>query len=323
MKSLEEILASGINLQEFENERQIAFNKNKKNLMLAAIVGGAITILGIVLLVAGGPIGTIIILIGIITFFVWWGVANASLKKNLKQKIYSNLANKFDTNLQYVLDNKGLSQMFRKSGLVKGYTSVTSDDGFKGSIQGVSFTMVETKAEQKSNKSSVTVFRGPFYYLTTNQQYPYTSIIPDTLEGSLGKFGASLQKANLSRLNQKLIRIEEDPNFEKMYAVWTKDEVFARKVLTPQLRVFLLTINNPRFYLGFRENFIFMGLDTRQDLFEIKLKEPINQDIVRKFYNDFMTYYSILEQIFPLLPLNAPIIQQQQQQQQPPQPPKF
>lgn len=311
MKSLEEVLASGINLQEFENERQLAFNNNKKNIMLAAIVGGAVTILGIILLITG-PLGISIIIIGIMIFFIWWAVANSNLKKSLKQKIYSNLANKLDTNLQYVSDNKSLSQMFRKSGIIKGYSSVTADDGFSGLINGFRFTIVEAKAEQKRNKSSVTVFRGPFYYITTNQQFPYTCIIPDTLESGLGKFGAALQKADLSRLNQKNIRFDEDPNFEKLFAVWSKDENFTRQIISPQLRTYLMSIGgNMRFYLGLRENFIFMAIDNRQDLFEIKLKEPINQDIVNRFYDDFMRYYSILEDIFSMLPVNPPSIQQQ------------
>lgn len=325
LKTFDQVLSSGVNLQGFEADRQEAQRKTKSNLMIGGIIGAVILIVGIVLIISKSPLGFIIAFVGIITFFVYWGISSSSIKNKLKLKIFTDVIKLIDPNLTYKISDAEFQQQFRKSAILKSYSSLSSDDTFRGTINNMPYGIGEVKAIQKTDKSSHTVFHGPFYFVQTNNTYPFTSIIPDYMEKGLGKVGAFLQKADLTRLNQKNIRIDQDPNFEKYYAVWTKEEGFARNILNDQLRNHLVSLNGQPVYLGFRDNFIYFGIDNRSNLFEIKLKEPITEQIIQSFYNDFANYYNILEEllskIFSTTSNNTN--QSPDLSEQPPAPPSF
>jgi len=304
IKSFEEIKAQGgLNFQEFESKRVEAMARNKKGLMLGGIAGGAVALIGIILMVVGNAgLGIFLIFIGLIVFGVWFAIVNSKVKKELKTKILGDLAKGIDPSFSYSMGNKEFMTEFRRSGFVKATSGTTVDDVFLGQYNGMNFGFGEVKVVRKSgsgnNSSTVTVYQGPFAYVETSQNYPYTSIIPDTMEKLLGGVGRLLQKADITRLNQKLLKIEEDQEFEKYYAVWSKDEGVTKGILNPEFRNYLTGLATlHKTYIGWRDNKIYFGMDNRRDLFNIKLKNVINESIVRKFYEDFAGYYNILENV--------------------------
>ncbi|MEA3451973.1 MAG: DUF3137 domain-containing protein, partial [Bacteroidota bacterium] len=284
----------------FENMRLAQLEKRKKGLITSGAVGGGVAVIGLILLAIGSMgLAVALIIVGLIVFIVWYAIVSTKVKNELKEQVMNDMLKKIDGTFVYMRKDGSFHKKFRLSGFVKSFSSVSVEDVFKGKIEGQNFTLGELVATRKQGeKSSVTVFKGPFGYIETSNQYQFTSIIPDRLEKTLGGLGRMMQKANLSRLNQKLIKIDEDPDFEKSYAVWTKDEQSIRQILTPQFRNYLKSLASMAgVHVGFRDNLIFFGLYNSKDLFKIKMKNAITESTVKRFYDEFSEYYSILENI--------------------------
>ncbi|MBN2664145.1 MAG: DUF3137 domain-containing protein [Bacteroidales bacterium] len=300
LKSFEELSQDGLNYQEFETIRQEAHAKSKKGLMIGGIIGGTLVVVGIILFAVSNPaIGFFTIFIGAIIFGIYYAIVNSKAKKQVKEKVLGDLLKSIDPTFNYSKGDREFVPNFRKAGFVKSTSAVHVDDVFIGQINGLQFSLGELKVTRQQGKNKhITVYQGPFAFTTTSANYGFTSIIPDTMEKSLGGIGKLLQKADISRLNQKNIRIDEDPDFERTFAVWTKDETTTRQILNPEFRSYLTGLATlSRTYIGWRDNNIYFGMDNRRDLFNLKLKNVISQSTVRQFYDDFAQYYNILENI--------------------------
>jgi len=303
LKSFEELSQGGLNYREFEEVRQSAHAKNKKGLMIGGIAGGVLLLIGVILLAVGsvGP-GVGLMIAGGVVFGVYFAIVNSKAKKEVKQKVIGDLIKAIDPTFVYSKGDRNFIPEFRKAGFIKVRSQTSVDDVFLGKMNGSNFSLGEMVIKQKKSRngreSYITVFQGPFAFAETSNNYGFTSVIPDKMEKSLGGIGKFLQKADISRLNQKNIRIDEDPNFEKEFAVWTKDETTTRQILNPEFRSYLMGLATlSKTYVGWRENKIFFGMDNRRDMFKIKLKNAITQGSVRQFYDDFAQYYNILENV--------------------------
>ncbi len=303
LKSFEELSQGALNFQEFEKTRKKAREKSKKALKMSAIIGGGAVLIGIILIVVGMPlIGFLLIIAGAAGFGIYYGITNSKAKKELKVKVLGDLLKAIDPSFKYSLGDSEFRSNFRKSGFVKSTSGTNIDDVFRGKMNDIEFALGEIRVTRRQSSGSstrtITVYQGPFAFAKTSNDYGYTSIIPDRMEKSLGGVGKFLQKADLSRLNQKNIRIDEDPDFEKQFAVWTKDEQTTRQILNPQFREYLKGLATmTRTYLGWRDSLIYFGMDNRRNLFNLKLKNQITEGVVRSFYNDFADYYNILENV--------------------------
>ncbi len=301
LKSFEEVKAQGsLDIQAFEQTRLASHAKNKKGLMMGGIIGGGIAVVGAILAAVGSSgLGIFLIFVGVVVFFIYYAVVNSKAKKELKSKILGDIVKGIDPSFAYSIGDREFIPQFRNSGFVKLTSGTTVDDVFKGQINGLNFYLGEVKVVRKQGEnSSITVYQGPFAYVETAQKYGYTSIVPDTMEKALGGVGRLLQKADISRLNQKLLKIEDDATFEKHFAVWSKDEQTTKSILNPEFRNYLVGLATmSKTYLGWRDNKIYFGMDNRRDLFELKLKNIITDSVVRQFYDDFAQYYNILENV--------------------------
>ncbi|MBN2891310.1 MAG: DUF3137 domain-containing protein [Bacteroidales bacterium] len=300
LKSFEEVKSQGsLDYQAFEQQRQDSHAKNKKGLIMGGAIGGGLVLVGIILIAVGLSIGGLLIFLGILTFGIYFAVVNSKAKKELKGKILGDIVKGIDPEFSYSVGDREFVPEFRKSGFKKSASGTTVDDVFIGKMNGMRFGLGEIKVVRKqSEKRTITVYQGPFAHVEAAQNYGFTSIIPDTMEKALGGVGRLLQKADISRLNQKLLKIEEDQTFEKYFAVWSKDEATTKQILNPEFRSYLVGLATmSQTYVGWRDNKIYFGMDNRRDLFNLKLKNPITESTVRQFYDDFAQYYNILENV--------------------------
>ena len=303
LKSFEEVKGQGsLNYEDFEQKRLEAQAKNKKGLMLGGGIGGGIALIGIIMLLAGSSAGVALIILGIIVFVVYFIIVNSKAKKELKGKILGDIVKGIDASYSYSKGDREFIPQFRKAGFIKSRAQTSVDDVFLGQINGKNFGLGEMTIKQKRTRGNtttyITVFQGPFAHIDADKDYGFTSIIPDTMEKALGGVGRLLQKADVTRLNQKLLKIDEDPTFEKHFAVWSKDPETTKQILNPEFRNYLIGLATmSKTYVGWRDNKIYMAINNGRDLFTLKLKNAITESTVRQFYDDFATYYNVLENV--------------------------
>lgn len=164
----------------------------------------------------------------------------------------------------------------------------------------------EHREEYTDNKGRrhtrwVTLFRGLFFVGDFNKHFEgFTVVVPDTAERVLGSWlGNLLQKANFGRSGE-LIRLE-DPEFEKVFAVYGSDQIEARYILSPALMRRLLDFRNRTgrdVSVSFAESCVFVGVPQARDLFEPRLLSSLTEPAwVRGYFDDLAMAVGIVEDL--------------------------
>lgn len=116
----------------------------------------------------------------------------------------------------------------KPSKVVPGHTSYDSEDLFTGQYKGVDISFSEIKLKKKQNKSNKTVFDGLAVLLTqgTKRFHGHTILTRDQ-----GKIGGWFKTATSNMKRADLV----DPEFEKLFDVFTTDQVEARYLIDPAI----------------------------------------------------------------------------------------
>jgi hypothetical protein len=193
------------------------------------------------------------------------------------------------------------SDLFRQS-----LDRYKGDDFISGSIDKTDFKCSELHTQYKTvttdknggtKETWHTVFKGLFFHADFNKEIKgKTYIEPDTAERLLGKFGQSLQTSQKG----KLVKLE-NPEFEKIFAVYATDQTEARYILTPTIMEALVTIYKQykrKMYLSFIGSRVYVAMRFSQDLFEPKIyKSGVKFEDVEFMYNLFLMNATIIHEL--------------------------
>jgi hypothetical protein len=205
-------------------------------------------------------------------------------------------SNQCISNLEY-----NQSDLFRQSlDRYRGddYISGTIDKtDFKCSELHTQYKTVTTDKDGKRKETWHTVFKGLFFHADFNKEINgKTYIEPDTAERLLGKFGQSLQTSQKG----KLVKLE-NPEFEKIFAVFATDQTEARYILTPTIMEALVVIYKKykrKMHLSFIGSRVYVAMNFSQDLFEPKIyKSGVKFDDVEFMYNLFLMNATIIHEL--------------------------
>lgn len=167
---------------------------------------------------------TVVVLGGL---WAWMNSPKRQYARAYKKDILPDIARLFG-NFEY--DNSGKIPMaaMKPSKIVPTHTSYSSEDFFTGQYKGVDINFSEIKLERRSNKSTVTVFKGLAILLTngTKRFHGHTVLTRD-----LGKIGGWFKKVTSNFQRADLV----DPEFEKLFDVFTTDQVEARYLIDPRI----------------------------------------------------------------------------------------
>lgn len=254
------------------------------------------------------------ILVGLI--FILWGFSSWKNKKKrkimipLKNKVINQLISLIDESLTYEAESFVPKEIFTESQIIKKNATYKGEDLFSGVVNNVSFQFSEVTYDYRSGKRTVTVFEGPFFVVKSPIRFrSRTSVLHDKLENVMGDVGRFFQSMNVSRINEKLIKIDNH-EFEKHFAVYTKNEDEAKSILTKNMCDYLVSIKKQfgdlnKVYFSFSENYFYLGIDNRKDIFEVDVSKEITNENIKSFYDEFVNYVNIVLKIHSLLPVNS------------------
>ena len=145
--------------------------------------------------------------------------------KAYKIKILPDIASLFG---EFTYDVKGKIPMkiMKPSNIIPKHTNYYSEDLFSGEYIGVGINFSEMKLTKRRNKSTVVVFNGLAILLTHGARkfHGHTIITKD--QGKVGEWFKK-QTINLKRANMV------DPEFERIFDVYTNDQTEARYLIDP------------------------------------------------------------------------------------------
>ena len=208
---------------------------------------------------------------------------------------------KYDANQCISNHEYNQSDIFRQS-----LDRYSGDDFISGTMDKTDFRCSELHTQYKTvstdkdgNKTETwhTVFKGLFFHADFNKEIKgKTYIEPDTAERLLGKFGQGLQKSQKG----KLVKLE-NPEFEKIFAVYATDQIEARYILTPTIMEALVSIYKKykrKMYLSFIGSRVYVAMSFKQDLFEPKIfKSGVRFNDVEFMYNLFLMNATIIQEL--------------------------
>jgi hypothetical protein len=225
-------------------------------------------------------------------------------KKKVKPQIMPDFANFFGT-FSYSYEGKISDALLRQSDLFGAYTLNVGDDYFSGTFEDVRITvaeekLLEIKKDFRNFDIKKEVFGGVCILFEMNKNFKgRTVVLKDR-----GIIGNAINKVN-GLQNVKL----EDSRFEKVFEVYSDDQIEARYLLTTAFMERMLKLRD--LYEGksiqfcFDNNTLLLAIPTKQNMFEANSFFGSNADKKRVdlVFEQFYTVFSIVK----LLKLNQRI----------------
>lgn len=164
---------------------------------------------------------------GLAMLWGWVSQPKRQYARAYKREILPDLARLFGP-FTYEAKGKIAMDRMKPSKIVPGHSKYKSEDFFVGEYKNVGINFSEIKLTKKSGKRTVTVFNGLAILLTsgTRRFYGHTIMIRDQ-----GKIGGWLKQQTAGLERADLV----DPEFEKIFDVFTNDQVEARYLIDPRI----------------------------------------------------------------------------------------
>lgn len=157
---------------------------------------------------------------------------------------------------------------FNDVGLLPGHHRRKLEDNISGSHDGVDFSLCEARLERRQTNSKgrttyVEVYHGILFKLTFPKRFNGRTLVTRD-GGSIGNFFRGFGKGERVTL--------EDPRFEKLFEVYSSDQVEARYLLTPtfmeRLMALVETFGKKSVELAFVDDRLLVSIRVSTDQFE-------------------------------------------------------
>ena len=255
------------------------------------------------LAIAVAVIGILLVLVG----GVYTAIKYYKYRNNFKEKVVTKVVNLINPDYNYNPDRHIELNDFNNSKLFTTKADrCTGDDFISGKIEDTDFKFSELSAKYKTtstqNNQTKTewhdIFRGLFFHADFNKHIQGTTyVLPDTAEKLLGKFGQKFQKS-FSRGD--LVKLE-NPEFEKLFVVYSSGQVEARYILTPVMMEAMVSICKKykrKLYFSFIGERVYCAVKFNKGLFEPRIrKSGVNFNDVEEMYQLFGLIETIIHEM--------------------------
>ena len=158
-------------------------------------------------------------------------------------------------------------------------------------------TTTDSKGRRKTHWH--TIFKGLFFIGDFNKDFACEVVVlPDTAERFLGRLGQMFQSWNIGR--GELIKLE-DPEFEKLFAVYGDDQIQARYILSTSLMKRIVDFKKKtgrQIFLSFIRSRIYVAVSYNKSLFEPRLlRTLIDFAPIQEYFEDLQVAIGIVDDL--------------------------
>jgi hypothetical protein len=258
-------------------------------------------------------IAALIILTRAIPFFVILGIIcvvgaiqfiSRKYRQDFKGSIITKIIKAVDENLAYSPNNCISQGQFCESGIFFTTPNRYHGDDYVSGLVGktqIRFSEVHAAHESGSgkNRRRTPIFDGLFFIADFNKEFKSRIVVlPDVAEKFFGNIGTMLQSWN--KMRGDLIKLE-DPEFEKMFAVYGKDQIEARYVLSTSLVKRITDFKkktNRNLHISFCHSNVYVAISYRRSLFEPRIfKTLLDFAPIQEYYEDVALAVGIVEDL--------------------------
>ena len=264
---------------------------------------------------AGSEVGFFIgagvwFVIGIILYQIRAGSIASRFKKQYKLSVIPQLVKSIDSQLEYSPDSGLSASSFTGSELfTKGPDRYQSEDLIHGKFGETYLQLAEVHAEDRQTTTDskgrtktryVTIFKGLLLIADFHKHFSgRTFVLPDTAEKLFGRFGRHFQKFG-GRRETDLVHLE-DPEFERLFATYSTDEIECRYILSTSMMRRLLEMRE-RFgkdvRVGFKDSSIVLAVPHSQAFLEPSTSCSATDDTqVRSMLHQLQYFLDTVEEL--------------------------
>ena len=248
----------------------------------------------------------ITLFLGGIFWFIYYMIVSKrleALKTRFKAEVVAKIVSFIDSSLTYSKFGYIEKSEYKESKLFLPHIEEYSgSDLVSGTIGKTNFRFSEIESFRKTqpgDKNIIQViFIGMFFVCDFNKNFKTeTVVLPDVGERYFGSLGTKYQKMNMSR--DEFVKME-DPEFEKYFVVYSKDQIEARYILTPSLmkKITELKIRtNKGIFLSFIHSKIFIAIQTLKPLEPSFFGSLVNENLIREYFLYLDSMVGIVEEL--------------------------
>tara|TARA_R110002072_G_scaffold35279_1_gene104667 strand:+ start:457 stop:1443 length:987 start_codon:yes stop_codon:yes gene_type:complete len=232
-------------LSPFLDQREETRKAAVKQLFMGVAIGAAIGIAALVGLTMAGAWNFGIFALVVITFIGGGIGANKlnGLRKEIKLGLLNRLAEALGLSYALKPAEPARFETFCEHGLVPSHNRRNFEDQFSGNLHGAPFELYEAKLVQRrksgKNTTYVTVFQGALIRI----EFPRTVEGVTIVTRDSGWFNGLAGLGHKRYGGKKMERVRlVDPTFEKIFEVYSTDQVMSRYLLTPSFMERLLSL---------------------------------------------------------------------------------
>lgn len=243
------------------------------------------------------PFVFISVFIFLFVFSIHFGIKIKKYSSEYKEIITRNIVGYIDPKLQYeyLLDGRELM------GKVKMFGNphyVTCDDAIHGIVENQNFSIYDIYAYNRTSDSDgdshkKTIFKGVLLSIdlkTTNSTY--IEVMPKVFMHGLTKW-----------LTEKLTNYDfvdiQDEKFSEIFGVKASDSNMVKTLIHADLRSLLLKLYEEKYNpkLSISNGVLYLGLDLRENRFDVDLNKEITKEAVFEIINDINHYIDIIRHL--------------------------
>ncbi len=296
-------------LSELESSRKRIFSRHFLSILLIFGLAGGNYLL---VTVAPHPAVMVISIVGSVAFLIYYIYTTIQQQKQYRQAfktgVVTELVRLINPEWQYLCNQCIGEDTYQHSGLFPHrYDRYEGDDFVSGRIDKTDFQFSELHTEYKQvtygskgqrHEQWITIFRGLFMHADFNKNFAGTTfVLPDTAERLLGAWGQSLQR--LSNRGE-LVKLE-NVAFEKLFVVYSSDQVESRYILTPAIMEAMVNLHQ-RFdgdiYFSFVDSRVYFAKGFSTALFEPNIfRSGVNFSDVKEMFDLLGMISSLIQEL--------------------------
>ena len=224
---------------------------------------------------------------------------------DFKVRIIDKIVHFIEPTLQYSPTSCVSSKDYKDSRLyLRHYDRYNGDDLVKGKVGATQIDFSELHTEyitrdSKGRTTHHTIFKGLFFIGDFNKHFKgRTFVLPDRSEKLFGGMGKIFQSWTMSR--PELVKLE-DPEFERLFVVYSDDQIEARYILSPSLMRRIVEFKQKakrNICMSFLNSNVYIAISYYKNLFEPRIFQTLlDFRPIQEYFEDLQLAIGIVEDL--------------------------
>ena len=278
-------------LQVLENKRKELLRKGRLEGLIYAAVFLVVGVIALLILKLEGIFGPIVIVvISVIILITCINNKSKIFSSFYKEEVVDEIIHAFCPNATYSPNDGVGEDLFRNSGLFTSPDRYHAEDLIEGCLDKTSFICSEVHAEERRARSTKNGVQ--YYWEDIFKGFLFIADFHKEFQGETTVLRDSFFKIKMGASRVKM----ENPDFEKVFDVFSTNQIEARYLITPSMMERMLKLDSnfkKGVTISFRNSTILVAIPDSKNRFEADVWSSLNDMSILK--SDFEVLQSLLE----------------------------